>query len=498
METEKSMPSAEALVLSLRAMGYDLSTAIADLIDNSISANASTIDVDFSWNEGKPWIRISDDGDGMDKTELKAAMRPGSQSPDLVRDKEDLGRFGLGLKTASWSQCRKMTVLSKKNGFENHRCWDLLHVIKADEWELLLELSDETGLLMQKHLSKYDSGTVVLWEDLDRVIGDFDGEDHEDMKFRFQEKLTTTVKEHLQMVFHRYLSGKNPIIINIGTYACEGWDPFLTHHKATEEITSERYSDDRIVITPFVLPHTSKMTEQEKNAAQGPNGWALQQGFYVYRQKRMIICGGYLDLNLKSMDHHRLCRIKVDITNDLDKDWRVDVKKATASPPLRYRADLTRIAESTRQKSSNRYRARSTISTPRGNKRATQQDVWIRKRIGTKCLYKINRKSPAIEFMREQFGISASNLNDLLYVIERTVPHRNITVDNNELNDSTVEIPDEYIKPSSTMVLVAEKYVQQLIDKGQSKMDAVDFATRGVFTVGGTELRMHLEKKYLE
>ena len=498
LKTETSNPSAEALVLSLRAMGYDLSTAIADLIDNSISAHASKIDINFSWQNGVPWIMISDNGKGMSEVELRRAMKPGSQSPNEVREHDDLGRFGLGLKTASWSQCMKMTVLSKKDGIENHRCWDLQHVINTDEWELLLEIEKDTKNLMRKNLSKYESGTVVLWEDLDRIIGDFDGNDNETMMNQFQEKLVKSVKEHLEMVFHRYLSGKNSIEVNIGGYSCEGWDPFLRNHKSTEEISTETFSDERIVITPYVLPHTSKMTERERDKAQGPNGWALQQGFYVYRHKRMIICGGYLDLNLKSMDHHRLCRIKVDITNDLDHEWRVDVKKATASPPLKYRGQLTRIAESTRLKSSNRYRARSTFSTPKGNKRATQQDVWTRKRIGTKYLYKINRKSPAIEYMRDQFGLSASNLNDLLFVIERTVPHRSITVDNNDLNDSTVEIPEEYIKPSSSLISVAEKYVQQLIDKGRPKEEAVDFATRGVFTVGGAELRSQLEKTFLE
>jgi len=497
-KTEESNPSAEALVLSLRAMGYDLSTAIADLIDNSISAHASIIDINFSWNSGSPWIMLSDDGEGMNESELKKAMKPGSRSPLETRDKGDLGRFGLGLKTASWSQCMKMTVLSKKNDSLHNRCWDLQHVIDTDAWELLLEIPDKTEELMQKNLLKYNSGTVVLWENLDRIIGDFDGEDDDTMKNQFQEKLVNKVKQHLQMVFHRYLSGKNPIKINVGPYVCEGWDPFLTKHESTEEISSERLKDSNIEITPYILPHSSKMTEQEKKEAQGPNGWALQQGFYVYRQKRMIIGGGYLDLDLKSMDQHRLCRIKVDITNDLDHEWRVDVKKATASPPLRYRSDLNRIAESTRDKSSRRYRKRSSFSTPSGNKSASQQDVWTRKRIGTKYLYKINRKGPAIEFMRDQFGISKSNLNDLLFLIERTVPHRSITVDNNDLNDSTVEIPEEHVKPSSSMILVAEKYVQQLIDKGKSKVDAVDLATKGVFTIGGTELRIQLENKFLE
>jgi len=497
LKTEPSVPSAESMVLSLRAMGYDLSTAIADLIDNSISAHAQIITIDFSWNSGNPWILISDNGDGMSKSELKKAMKPGSQSPNDVRESDDLGRFGLGLKTASWSQCKKMTVLTLKDEKFSNRCWDLNHVTSEDKWELLINLSEKTRELMLKRLSDYNSGTAVLWENLDRIIGDFDGEDHESMKDSFQEKMVNTVKEHLQMVFHRYLSGPSSKKIIIGSYQCEPWDPFLIHHKSTEEISTEKYQDDKIIITPYILPHSSKMTDIQKMEAQGPRGWALQQGFYVYREKRMIICGGYLDLELKPMDHHRLCRIRVDITNDLDHEWRVDVKKATASPPLTYRGRLMRIAESTREKSSKRYRARTSVSNTI-TKRSINDNIWNRKRIGTKYLYKINRKSPAIEYLREKSGLSNSNLNAILHLVERTVPHRSITVDNNDLNDSTVDIPDNDVTPPQSLIEMAIGFVEDEIKRGKSKQDAVDYVSSCIFPISHPKLRTELEHKFLE
>ena len=494
--TESSNPSAEAMVLSLRAMGYDLSTAIADLIDNSISANATDIHVDFSWNSGAPWILISDNGDGMSESELKKAMKPGSQSPNEIREVDDLGRFGLGLKTASWSQCKKMTVLSRKKGKLSNRCWDLDHVVSEDKWELILDLPTVSLEILMKRLNSYDSGTAVLWENLDRIIGDFSGGDEETMKNSFQEKMVNSVKEHLEMVFHRYLSGKGAKKIHVGTFDCVPRDPFLSHHESTEEIVTERYQDQRIVITPYILPHSSKMTESEKEDAQGPNGWALQQGFYVYRQKRMIICGGYLDLGLKPMDHHRLCRIKVDITNDLDHEWRVDVKKATASPPLIYRGELLRIAESTREKSSKRYRARTTVR--RGTMGYSQNnDIWQRKAIGTKYLYKINRNSPAIEHLRELSNLSKSQLNSILHLVERTVPHRSITVDNNDLNDSTVEIPDDKIMPPQSLIEGAISFVKLEISNGKSKQDAVDYVCGSIFPIGHSKLYSELEKEFL-
>tara|TARA_B100001142_G_C14348065_1_gene660833 strand:+ start:240 stop:1745 length:1506 start_codon:yes stop_codon:yes gene_type:complete len=495
-KTEESNPSAEAMVLSLRAMGYDLSTAIADLVDNSITAHANLIRIDFSWNDGEPWILISDDGDGMSESELKKAMKPGSQSPNEVRKSDDLGRFGLGLKTASWSQCKEMTVLTLKGGNYSNRCWNLDYVVSNDKWELLLDLPPLTRDLMLKRLITSDTGTAVLWQNLDRVIGDFDGSDSESMKNNFQEKMVDTVKSHLEMVFHRYLTGRQKKEIFVGEYECEPWDPFLTSHESTEEITTEKYQDDKIVITPYILPHSSKMTELEKDEAQGPNGWALQQGFYVYRQKRMIICGGYLDLGLKPMDHHRLCRIKVDITNDLDEEWRVDVKKATASPPLAYRGELMRIAVSTREKSTKRYRARTQVR-PGTISRPTNEPPWLRKKVGTKFLYKINRKHPGIEYLREDADISRSKLNAILHLVEKTVPHRSITVDNNDLNDSTVDLPDNKVEPPQELIDSAICFVNDEISRGKSKQNAVDYVCQIIFPISHPKLMTELEKKFL-
>ena len=134
---EECAPKPEAMINSLRAFGYDLSMAIADLVDNSIFAKAKNIAIDYDWNDGVPWIRISDDGLGMTEARLKEAMRLGSQSPLEERAKGDLGRFGLGLKTASFSQCKMLTVCTRtaKSG-SAIRCWDLDHVRVSRKWEL--------------------------------------------------------------------------------------------------------------------------------------------------------------------------------------------------------------------------------------------------------------------------------------------------------------------------------------------------------------------------
>lgn len=167
---EEVPPRADAMIASMRAMGYDLPTAIADLIDNSISAKAGQIRIDYHWSGPDSWIRILDDGVGMTEKRLKEAMRLGSQSPDEERSPEDLGRFGLGLKTASFSQCRILTVHTKTpEGEISTRCWDLDHVEQSKKWELGTSVSDDTAKLLSP-LDDISHGTIVLWQKLDRVI----------------------------------------------------------------------------------------------------------------------------------------------------------------------------------------------------------------------------------------------------------------------------------------------------------------------------------------
>ena len=163
-------PRASALAESLRDMGYSLRTALADVIDNSIAAGARNIDLLADTHEEIPAIGVLDDGSGMTQYELFEAMRPGSQSPLELRDADDLGRFGLGLKTASFSQCRRLTVLTKKDGVPSCASWDLDTVAARDKW--VVEVPDPSGLAGIRWADRLDGdGTLVVWEKLDRLIG---------------------------------------------------------------------------------------------------------------------------------------------------------------------------------------------------------------------------------------------------------------------------------------------------------------------------------------
>ncbi len=489
----------------MRAMGYELETAISDLIDNSIFAAAKNILIKYSWNAADPWIMISDDGEGMNEKMLKVAMKPGSQSPDELREEGDLGRFGLGLKTASWSQCKKMTVMSKMQGGKcYHRQWDLDYVVDRDSWELIRDIDAFANELLSENLSTKKSGTAVLWQNLDRVVGESiaTGESAEELENEFIEKFSETVKPHLEMTFHRFLSGRDKISIKVGRLICKPWDPFLASNLFTEERTTEKFDSDIIIVTPFILPHTSHLSEDEKVSAQGPGGWSKQQGFYVYRNQRMIISGGYLGLSghdgkeFPAKDHFGLGRIRVDLPNNVDQEWRVDVRKASASPPLRLQRDFERIAKSTRDKSAEVYRRR-TVSRSVPGRTIQKMDIWNRRKVGGKTLYKVNRNSPAIEHVRSQIGVSKRKLNALLHLIERTVPYRGITVDNNDLVDSTVDLPEEAVEPPSELIEMAKDFVREEINRGKTSEVAVEHVCKVVFGLQSAQFRFALEKEFI-
>ncbi len=448
---EDCPPQASALINSLRAFGYDFATAIADLIDNSIFAGAKNISVDFSWNNGDPWFRIMDDGSGMTEKTLRDAMRLGTQNPRQERDVKDLGRFGLGLKTAAFSQGRILVVKSKtrpKNA--SIRCWDLDHVEKTNRWELSVNPPAD-AFEQLACLDELDRGTVVLCQKLDRLVVDPDDENADANFFaRFDH-----VAQYLETVFHRFLSGRPKLNIKVGLHECKPWDPFMRSNSLTQERSTETLDRGRVKVTPFVLPHVSKRTTKETRLGAGLAGWNAHQGFYIYRNKRMIIHGGYLDFELKPEEHYKLCRIRIDLPNNVDHEWSIDVRKASASPPSHVRGDLERIAKSTRQEAAEIYRVRS-------GQRKTQkigvkkQEIWNRVRKGDKVLYKINRDNEAIQHLLEKIDAKKSDINALFHLIEKAVPHRAIILDNSENEDCHVNLPAEVEPPPKELLRLCE------------------------------------------
>jgi hypothetical protein len=425
LDYDLTQPEPSALVESLRAFGYSLRTAIADLIDNSIAAKAKNVWVHFEWDGTDSRITIKDDGEGMTEDALITAMRPGSQSPLAERSPKDLGRFGLGLKTASFSQCRRLTVVSKvMNGALVARCWDLDYVNKTKEWRLLKTIEPEPLAFLKETIS--DQGTIVLWQKMDRVTGHTRSDDDKAYK-RFLESVEK-VKQHIEMVFHRYLERQNFLKIWVNGRPVTAWDPFLRNEKATQELPVEKLlcNGKKLSVLPYVLPHQSKISQDAHRRASGVHGWNAHQGFYVYRNERLLVGGDWLGLGFQKEEHYKLARIQIDLPNSMDGEWQIDVKKSHAKPPGYLRADLKRIASLTRERAVEIYRHRGKVIARQNSQNFVF--LWEQKLRHGKFFYSINRDHPLIQQLYRSGN--KVELNALLSILEESIPVSHILIMN--------------------------------------------------------------------
>ena len=421
-------PDAPTLMWSTRAIGYTTSAAVADLIDNSISANASRIQIQFVSGDNS-YISILDDGAGMNGDALRQAMKYGSGNPWQDRSPSDLGRFGLGLKTASLSQCRKLTVASKREGSISAYCWDLDHVIEAKAWELLeLDEEDIQRLPQTEELQKQKEGTIVLWDKLDKIfVGDDDKEQGLLLKIK-------EVEEHLSLTFHRYLQGEpglKKLIISSNGIPLKPTDPFFI--TKSDEMPSERiavhYTNqngedtiDNVTVTPFILPFSDALSQTDLDALGGKDGLIKNQGFYIYRNKRLIVAADWFRLTRKT-DLSKLCRVRVDMPNTLDDIWTIDVKKSMAIPPEVVLRNLRRIVSPIIKAGKRKYKFRATKETS-----VEKLQLWVPQETRNGMVYTINPEYPVLkELMDEQKD--KRKMQTFLRLLEQNIPVNAIHTD---------------------------------------------------------------------
>lgn len=336
-------PSAASLTASLRDLGYSLETAIADLIDNSISADATDIQIFCDISRGVPVLVIADNGRGMTEAEVIAAMRHGATDPRKKRGPKDLGRFGLGLKTASFSQCRKLTVVSAKAGQHAGAEWDLAQVEADDDWFIAVLEPDE---IAQQPFANVlgDTGTLVVWRDLDRLLEDETGQKRDEI---VNEKLAV-VERHLSLVFHRFLAGdvkgRKKLAIRINGHPIAPFDPFCRRNAATQVLPEETVWVDDVAVSmqPYILPHHSRLSATEYDYYQDRSDFISNQGAYVYRNGRLMAWGDWFRLVPKG-EATKLARVQIDFPNSLDEAWTIDIKKSRARPPHPVRERLRQI-----------------------------------------------------------------------------------------------------------------------------------------------------------
>lgn len=387
-------PYASALIEGHRDFGYNLETALADIIDNSITAGANVIELIADTVADEPWIALADDGCGMTESQLVEAMRLGSKNPRDVRTAEDLGRFGLGLKSASFSQCRRLTVITQHDQAISCARWDLDRVSKRNNWNL--ELIDNPECVTGHDLLP-DNGTVVIWENLDRLTG---GYTHDRAKrAEHMNAELTRAERHLRLVFHRFLEGTKPQLkLSLNGRPLKPIDPLASSHpscqKDPEEVLKLKNGDVRIRC--HTLPHHKKMSKDEWEEIGGPEGHLKSQGLYVYRENRLIIAGGWLGL-ARQTELTKLCRIRIDIPNTMDADWKIDVKKASAQLPPVVRERLKKVVERFVGTSKRTYRSKGQKLVDE-----TKFPIWNRVQKDGHIIFRPNLDHPVFQAYRKQ------------------------------------------------------------------------------------------------
>ncbi|MBS7187049.1 MAG: ATP-binding protein [Clostridium sp.] len=419
MFEQECVPFAPSLIESMRSLGYSFPSAIADLLDNSISARAKKITIVAEPNLN-PSLVIFDDGCGMNQNELYEAMRYGSSNPLEERKEDDLGRFGLGLKSASLSQCRKLVVISKKEGQVCGYSWDLDYVMEKQSW-MLKGFSDEE-IYKYPHselLNDVEHGTYIYLSEFDRIK-----EGTGNISETFNKCLDDMIN-HLALVFHRYIDEGLKIVVN--GVEIESRDPFLLNHSATQRKRESSFhiNGEKIVLKPYILPHLSKLSQDDLDKVGGKDRLRSDQGFYVYRNKRLIIWGTWFRLERKD-ELNKLARVMVDIPNSLDYMWSIDIKKSTATLPDIIRRNMyNAVYESVLSSES--------VHTYRGRKEKKKDDIdyiWERVKVRDGYEYVINRQIPQLKMLEETLDDKQIKmLERIIATLEESFPVSALYVD---------------------------------------------------------------------
>jgi hypothetical protein len=361
-------PSAKRLISSMRDLGYEFADAVAEIVDNSIQAGANVIQVNLQFDGYDSYLTVLDNGVGMTPSEIREAMRFGSMR-DYEQD--DLGKFGLCLKTSSLSQCDSLTVSSRNSEKKvqlHSYSWDMDHINKVDRWEILpIEIDDLLNPVVEHLYST--TGTAVTWEKLNRLLNfqnPAGGRAENDFK-----KLIQDLKVSLGATFHRYITGEQrskKVMIFVNGDLVEPWDPFCRTEKNTVELESFTISismDGRkglVKFRPFVLPAQRQFSSASAHLrAGGPAKWNKQQGFYIYRAGRLLQSGGWCGLRT-SDEHSKLARVLVEIPAGFDDLFKVNISKMKINFPREMREEAMHKLAPTLKKANDLYRTQGEAS----------------------------------------------------------------------------------------------------------------------------------------
>ena len=412
----------------MRNMGYRPHTALADLVDNSITAGAKNIAIECSPSSGDHlgWVRVLDDGAGMNKKELFDAMRWGGNGPQVKRAPKDLGRFGLGLKTASFSMGKRLTVVSRKDSITNVLCWDLDIICQSGKWAPTESVHKDDLQYLSKTIFDPNhvgvNGTVILISSLDKLNVDAPTPTAEANN---RSVLIDKVMGHLRLVFHRFLEKKS-IKLKFGDAQLKAWNLFGLSGESEETAWQkhiEPFSVGRIQARTFILPHHKNITSEQHKMLAGPLGWNAHQGFHIYRADRLIVAGGWLGFS-KPEEHCKLARVVIDLPNDVDESWGLDVIKSKIAPPAILLADIERIARAARSEAMQRYGFHGEREAPEVGAVVDASCItafWRQIPGKNSVLFRINRGHPLVETLVQNLS-DIDKADAFIHALERLLP----------------------------------------------------------------------------
>ena len=431
LKAEDFTPDPVSLLESNRNLGYSIEEAISDLIDNSISAKATKISYEFNWNKGEPYFLLIDDGVGMsnDNDELVNSFRLGSKNPLDERDPTDLGRFGFGMKTASLSQARVLTVITKKEARPIiARSLDLNFIAELNgSWNLKKIPNKHIEYELNK-LSSLNSGTIIRWDNWDRAP---------DSKDDFM-SLVSEINNYLRVCFHRFI--EKGISISCHDYPLDSCSPIPNGEGATEfseiSLTKNKFAKQ----TSYIIQHPKSWEEDYEtinkfNSFRLFEGFERQQGVYIYRCDRLLTPkGGWLGL-IKMGNAAKLARVVIDYPNNADALWSLDITKTNASIPFEFKQDIKKLIDVTKKGSVKKIvrgnrNVRNTLSLDHSH-------IWkiSNNNEFNSYRYSVDLNHPFFSSLITEKKIKEKDLTNLLNIVSENLPIARI-IDNNDVDPS--------------------------------------------------------------
>jgi hypothetical protein len=433
IKVEEASPNPDYLIKSIAEQGYSLETSLADLMDNSISAEANKIEVLIDFDSEPFKLFLADNGQGMTEEELSKNMQFPSNSPEDSRSNSDLGRFGLGMKTASFSQTRKFTVLSKKKNETkyNGRTWDV-DFLKDNGWKIIVNSDEEVARLMYQYnqlsssflkgFDNYKPNTIVIWEGLYKFENYLQKGNRKDSLKR---EITEVTSDYLALVFHRFMEkDSNPLRIRINNTIVSPFNPFPEEEKDFRQIEPKQSSfrSDVIKIEGYILPSRA-ISETKK----GLNKWTTKhrglmdmEGLYIYRANRIILFGGWNGI-IKKAPRLQLARLRVEVGNSVDHLLHLNVAKSQIVVPHELRNAFEDYIHELKIEAEREYYNRG-IRKFSGTKSQNHIQLFERSYSNKGSILEVNNNFPLVKNLQESLNKKQnSQLNLLLRMINTRV-----------------------------------------------------------------------------